>query len=169
MGHFPELGFDGPIQDRVPVTVHRDPEGGDPVQIGAAADVFQRGPSGGIDDQRLFLHPFGLLSERMPDILPIPSDQPISLRRTFHNGPFLFKKRVPILSFLFSGDIVLAFFVEIFDAGGARIFEAVNDGASEIVWDGKDKQGNTTESGVYLARITDSSGASHFQTIAVVK
>ena len=58
--------------------------------------------------------------------------------------------------------------VEIFNMKGMKVFEATRSGGSPITWTGKES-GRLVESGAYMARITDSSGAVQYQTIVVVK
>ncbi|HAM36644.1 MAG TPA: hypothetical protein DCP85_12025 [Elusimicrobia bacterium] len=58
--------------------------------------------------------------------------------------------------------------VEIFNMRGKKVFEATGTNGAPITWTGKES-GKMVESGAYMARITDSSGAKQHQTIVVVK
>ncbi|HAM36341.1 MAG TPA: hypothetical protein DCP85_10505, partial [Elusimicrobia bacterium] len=58
--------------------------------------------------------------------------------------------------------------VEIFNMRGKKVFEATSTNGAPITWTGKES-GKMVESGAYMARITDSSGAKQHQTIVVVK
>ncbi|HAM36054.1 MAG TPA: hypothetical protein DCP85_09045, partial [Elusimicrobia bacterium] len=58
--------------------------------------------------------------------------------------------------------------VEIFNMRGKKVFEAAGTNGAPITWTGKES-GKMVESGAYMARITDSSGAKQHQTIVVVK
>jgi len=58
--------------------------------------------------------------------------------------------------------------VEIFNMRGRKVFDSTSAGNAPIAWTGRES-GKMVESGAYMARITDSSGAKQHQTIVVVK
>ena len=71
VGDAVELLADPFVDRRMPVPVDVAPEGGDAVQIAATLGVDELGPLGGLDHQRLLLHPITLLREWMPEMIVI--------------------------------------------------------------------------------------------------
>ena len=72
MRHLGQLPTEGPIQVGVVVSVNRNPEGGNPINIPVAIRVVQGAAPAALDDQRLFLLPILLGREGVPQIVDDP-------------------------------------------------------------------------------------------------
>jgi len=48
-------------------------------------------------------------------------------------------------------------------------FEKTKEGSNNIVWDGRDTGGRVLESGLYVCKITGSSGAVVYHQVVIVK
>lgn len=59
--------------------------------------------------------------------------------------------------------------VEIIDLQGRSVRRLSGDGTTDLAWDLRDDGGRSVESGVYVARLTDRTGAVVFQTIVVTR
>jgi len=59
--------------------------------------------------------------------------------------------------------------VKIHDFSGNVVFEKTKEGSNNIVWDGRDTGGRVLESGLYVCKITGSSGAVVYHQVVIVK
>jgi hypothetical protein len=58
---------------------------------------------------------------------------------------------------------------DIYDLRGKRVRHLSGGGVTDLAWDLRDDGGRWVESGVYVAHLTDTAGARHYQTIAVTR
>src|SRR5215210_1898034 len=86
MSDLVELLLEGAIEDRMPMTVEVDPDGGGAVEILPSLRIHKIGAFAPFDNERFLLFPFLHLGKRMPQVPSIPIFQLLSGHIVGHSG-----------------------------------------------------------------------------------
>src|SRR6185437_6414138 len=86
MGNLVELLFECTVQNRMPMSMEINPDGGGAIEIFFSLRINKVGTFAALDNQQLLLFPFLHLGKRMPEIATVPVLQLANGWFTSHGG-----------------------------------------------------------------------------------